>query len=186
MPGEQGDKGRGRRDQIRDMVGRLRWLLIAKAVILLVGATLLFPPRPLLVWNVSASAPLGLYFVGGKGRIERGDLVIARVPAGLRMFAARRSYVPLNVPLVKRVAALAGDTVCASDLSVRVNDKIVAARLAVDARQRAMPRWSGCVDLVEGDYFLLMSDSPASFDGRYFGVSNVSDVVGEARHIWGR
>jgi type IV secretory pathway protease TraF len=34
--------------------------------------------------------------------------------------------------------------------------------------------------------FLLMTTSSASFDGRYFGVTDSSDVVGKARLLWPR
>lgn len=43
-------------------------------------STLLIEPRPLLVWNASASAPVGLYAVGDAAPLARGDMVIARVP----------------------------------------------------------------------------------------------------------
>lgn len=178
--------GRPGRERMRFAIERSRWGLAALAVILLVLASLIARPRPLLLWNVSESAPVGLYFVGGKGRLGRGDMAVMRMPAGFRLFAARRGYLPMNVPLVKRVAAAAGDVVCASGASVRVNGKLVARRLAVDALGRAMPGWSGCVHLVEDDYFFVMSDSPASFDGRYFGVSSAKDVVGEAVLLWRR
>jgi conjugative transfer signal peptidase TraF len=180
-----GEEGR-RAGNVREILTRSRRGLAALAVILLVLASLIARPRPLLLWNVSASAPEGLYFVGGKGALVRGDMAVARMPQGLRLFAARRGYLPQNVPLVKRVAAVADDVVCASGASIRVNGKLVATRLRVDARERDMPWWSGCVHLVDGDYFFVMSDSPASFDGRYFGVSNVDDVIGEAVLLWRR
>ena len=186
MHSEREKTGGRRRGHIPHMIGEMRWLLVAEAVVLALLATTIFAPRPLLVWNVSASAPAGLYLVRGKAHIERGDMVIARVRSGLRLFAARRGYLPANVPLVKRVVGIAGDRVCAAGAAVRVNGKLVATRRAADARQRPMPRWTGCVDMVEGDFFLVMSDSPASFDGRYFGVSNIDDIVGEARLLWRR
>jgi type IV secretory pathway protease TraF len=49
-----------------------------------------------------------------------------------------------------------------------------------------MPRWQGCIRLRSGQYFLLMTDSPASFDGRYFGISTASDIIGPAWLIWAR
>jgi len=170
----------------RLLLEEARWALVALAVILLVLASLGARPRPLLVWNVSESAPRGLYFVGGKRSLARGDMVVARVPSGLRLFAARRGYLPMNVPLVKRVVAVAGDVVCASGSRVTVNGQRVAARVDVDGGGRPMPWWSGCVHLVEGDAFLLMEHSPASFDGRYFGVTPASEVIGEAVLLWRR
>ncbi|SBV32281.1 Conjugative transfer signal peptidase TraF [uncultured Sphingopyxis sp.] len=150
------------------------------------AATLIVEPRPRLVWNASASAPVGLYAVGDGAALARGDMVIARVPGEFRMMAARRHYLPANVPLVKRVAAASGDEVCAIGARVMVNGRLVARRLDRDGAGRVMPRWSGCAELGRGEFFLLMTDSPASFDGRYFGVSNADDIVGRARLLWRR
>src|SRR3546814_15910646 len=72
-------------------------------------------------------------------------MVIARVPDPWRMLAARRHYIPANVPLVKHVAAAAGDEVCALGQEVFINGRLVAERRAVDAGDRPMPSWSGCV-----------------------------------------
>lgn len=187
MSSERDGACRERRHSVlRSILAEMRWLFVAEAVVILVIATLIVPPRALLLWNVSASAPIGLYFVGGRGDIARGDMVAARVPSGLRLFAARRGYLPINVPLMKQVVAVAGDVVCASGPAVTVNGRRVAARVDIDGRGRAMPWWSGCVQLVEGDVFLLMSGSPASFDGRYFGVTPASEVLGEAVLLWRR
>ncbi|KTE04336.1 hypothetical protein ATE68_01415 [Sphingopyxis sp. H038] len=186
MTADANDGRRVNAIRARESIKRSRWTLVAFAVILLVLGSLIARPRPLLLWNVSASAPVGLYFVGSAGRLARGDMVAARVPSGLRLFAARRRYLPMNVPLVKRVAAVSGDIVCASGSDVTVNGRRVARRVAHDGLGRPMPWWSGCVELVEGDAFLLMTDSPASFDGRYFGVSPAADVMGEAVLLWRR
>ncbi|MGY4398822.1 conjugative transfer signal peptidase TraF [Sphingomonas sp. UYAg733] len=148
------------------------------------AATIAVPPRPLLVWNASASAPVGLYLVGGADDIGKGDMVIARLAEPYRSLAAQRHYLPANVPLVKRVVAMPGDRVCADRNIILVNDEPVAARLKIDASGRAMPWWRGCVRLRRSQLLLLMTDSPASFDGRYFGVSARRDLVGRARLIW--
>ena len=146
-------------------------------------ATAAVPPVPRLVWNASASAPIGLYLVSPGTAIRRGDMVIARVPIAFRRFAATRHYLPINVPLVKRVAAVSGDQVCAAGAIVQVNSHPVAARRAIDGAGRAMPDWQGCVRLQANRFFLLM-EAPASFDGRYFGVTEGDDIIGKAWPIW--
>src|SRR3546814_15582604 len=92
------------------------------------------------------------------------------------MLAARRHYIPANVPLVKHVAAAAGDEVCALGQEVFINGRLVAERRAVDAGDRPMPSWSGCVRLHGSQLFMLMTDNLASFDGRYFGVPGGSQI----------
>lgn len=149
------------------------------------AATLVAPPAPRLVWNASASAPLGLYRVMPGAPVRSGDMVIAWVPDPARAFAARRRYIPANVPLVKRVAAAAGDRICARGDTVSVNGRQVAMRFAFDGSGRAMPWWCGCVVLGPDELLLLMTDSPASFDGRYFGISRRGDLVGRATFLWG-
>jgi conjugative transfer signal peptidase TraF len=150
------------------------------------GATIIVRPAPLLVWNASASAPVGLYAVGPQQMPESGNMVIARVPAAWRRLAAIRHYLPENVPLVKRVVAAPGDTVCARGAEITVNGREAARRLARDGSGRPMPWWNGCVTLRHGALFLLMTDSPASFDGRYFGPTPRGDIIGKARSLWTR
>jgi type IV secretory pathway protease TraF len=84
---------------------------LAVGGVALLGLSALPTPRPWLVWNASASAPIGLYRVVA-GPVERGDWVLVRPPAEVAVLAAERAYLPLGVPLVKRVAALGGDAVC--------------------------------------------------------------------------
>ena len=162
----------------------LRWMIVLGGLTIALGATIAWIPVPMLVWNASASAPTGLYSVDDAGGLARGDMVIARVPDAFRMLAARRHYLPANVPLVKRVAAAAGDEVCAAGARVTVNGRLAARRLDRDSAGRPMPQWSGCAQLGSAEYFLLMTDSPASFDGRYFGVTGAGDIVGKARLLW--
>ncbi|WP_317629348.1 S26 family signal peptidase [Sphingomonas nostoxanthinifaciens] len=146
-------------------------------------ATAAFPPAPRLVWNASASAPIGLYAVDPGARFRPGDMVIAWTPAPFRALAADRRYIPSNVPLVKRVAAGPGDEICALGTQVFVNGRPSAHRRSVDDHGRSMPLWSGCQRLRDGQS-LLLNDHPGSFDGRYFGPTNDADVIGKARRLW--
>ena len=149
------------------------------------AASILWKAPVLLVWNASASAPIGLYRVHGGDTIGRGDMVVAWTPEPARSLAARRHYLPANVPLLKRVAAAAGDRVCAGDSGVSLNGSQAAPRHSLDPAGRPMPRWTGCRQLSAGEYLLLM-DNPLSFDGRYFGVTDSEDIVGRAELLWRR
>lgn len=155
----------------------------AGTLILLLSAAL--PPTPRLVWNASASAPIGLYRVAPDALVEPGDMVIAGLPKRYRLLAASRRYLPMNVPLVKRAVAYAGDKVCARAEDIFLNGRWIASRRAADPAGLPMPWWSGCMVLRGRQLFLLM-DSPASFDGRYFGPTEGSDVIGKATLLWRR
>lgn len=179
-------------DELRRIIAgrrRRRRRLAIAAVIGCIGvplaASVLWEPPVLLVWNASASAPIGLYRLRADSAVERGDMVVAWTPEPARSLAARRHYLPANVPLVKRVAAVAGDRVCAAGSAVLINGRRVAVRQRFDAAGRPMPWWNGCHGLRPGEYFLFMEKS-LSFDGRYFGVTRGSDVIGQAELMWAR
>lgn len=154
---------------------------VSALALLAVAASL--TSHPVLIWNASASAPVGLYR-RTTGQLQRGDLVLAWLPAGARELAAERDYLPRSVPVVKRIAGLAGDTVCAEGATVFISGKPVAERLTADQRGRLLPAWEGCYLLQPGDYFLLMEDAPASFDGRYFGLVGRRQIIGRLVPVW--
>jgi conjugative transfer signal peptidase TraF len=160
-----------------------RWLVAGIAI----GALALRTKHgPMLVYNASASAPVGFYRVLPSRPIHRGDLVLAPVPHGFAALADRRGYLPPSVPLVKRVAATAGDTVCALQGRVTIDGAHAGDQLAADRNGRRLPAWSGCRRLGPGEIFLLMADVPDSFDGRYFGPVPENTVIGRLAPLWVR
>lgn len=172
---------------------RRRWnrlaerpLTVLAVGVLVIGvlATVARSPRPHWVWNGSASSPKGLYVVAGRAAIEPGDWVVAWAPAKDRRLAAERHYLPLNTPLVKRVVAAGGQQVCAHRSTISIDQRPVAERRRRDRFGRLLPWWSGCRRLRAGELFLLSTNQPLAFDGRYFGVTSPGLVVGKARLIW--
>lgn len=152
----------------------------------LLGFAIFGRPRPLLIYNASASAPIGFYRVLPVGPIRRGDLVLVRTPNSVRPLAARRGYLPATVPLVKRIAALSGDTVCALHYVVRIDGQIVADQLIADHLGRPLPHWTGCHTLRPGEVFLLMAGVRDSFDSRYFGPVPTHAIIGRLVPLWHR
>jgi conjugative transfer signal peptidase TraF len=149
-----------------------------------VGLASLGRLTPLLIYNASASAPLGFYRVLSAEPLRRGDFVLARTPDSVRRLAAERGYLPETVPLVKRVAALEGDTICARNHAVTIDGRHVADQLAADSLGRPLPIWTGCQTLGPGEIFLLMQGVPDSFDGRYFGPVPKSAIIGRLIPLW--
>ncbi len=166
----------------------LRWLAITASGLALVGlATGLdtLDPAPRLIWNPSASAPVGLWRIRPGAAVVVGDMALAETPAAVRRMAAERRYLPLNVPLLKRVAAADGDVVCALGPWLFVNGQRVATRREGDRQGRPLPWWRGCRALGP-DAVLLLMDAPDSFDGRYFGPVPRTSVIGRATPLWTR
>ena len=151
------------------MIGTLGLVLIGTSI---------GPARPLLVWNLSASVPIGLYAIGA-GAPQRDHYVLVRLPAAAAELAAWRGYLPAGVALLKRVSAAEGDRVCRIGQHIVINGLAVARAAATDWSGRPMPVWRGCRRLRAGDLFLL-GGGPDSFDSRYFGAVSSRDVIGVA------
>ncbi len=162
---------------------RGRWIVAGIGV---TGIALLAmrPHGPVVIYNASASAPVGFYRVLPVRAIKRGVLILVRLPQPMRELAAARGYVPATVPLVKRVAARAGDRVCVDGDEIMIDGRHAADRRRVDGKGRAMPAWSACRLLGRDEIFLLMEDVPDSFDSRYFGPVSASAVIGRLVPLW--
>ncbi|MGY3610481.1 MULTISPECIES: S26 family signal peptidase [unclassified Bradyrhizobium] len=141
--------------------------------------------RPLLIYNASGSAPLGFYYL--EQRLPaRGELALFRPPPAIELLIIAHGALPGPVPLLKHVAAAGGDEVCRTKApidAVSVNGKVVAEVLQNDQEGRPLPTWEGCLELVEGEFFLLQPH-PHSFDSRYFGPVLRCDLLGVAHPLW--
>ena len=140
--------------------------------------------RPWLVWNASASVPIGLYAVDTIIDVQTGDLVVVRPPEPLARFLADSGYLPRGVPLLKHVAAVAGQTVCRIGRSVTVDAIEIGEARERDSRNRVLPIWQGCRAIAKGDVFLMNPQSADSLDGRYFGPLHAASIVGRAIPLW--
>ncbi len=132
--------------------------------------------RPLVVYNGSESAPVGFYRRSSP-LPQKEDFALVRSSSPFARTVSDRSYLPSGTPLVKRVAAVAGDTVCRHGTTVFVNGTSVATALVHDHIGRKLPSWEGCTRLRLGRVFLLQ-DHPRSFDGRYLGPASQEDLAG--------
>jgi conjugative transfer signal peptidase TraF len=165
---------------------RSRNVAIIASVIAFVGLATPLSKTPRLIWNATASAPVGLYEVRSQATFARGELVLIRPPQWVRLFAAVRGYLPDTVPMAKRIAAQNGDIVCRERNAITINNRYVAHALLADGEGRTLPTWSGCRRLGKDEIFLLMDSVRASFDSRYFGPVPTTAIIGKLVPIWTR
>ncbi|MDR3514004.1 MAG: DUF736 family protein [Caulobacteraceae bacterium] len=159
-------------------------LLSAGFASLALASVSLAPPAPWLVWNATASTPVGLYALRAPGAPRPGELVAVRPPEPVARFLAAGGFLPRGGLLLKPVAALPGQTVCRDGDTVRIDGRRVGAALDRDHLGRPLPRWQGCRSLRPGEIFVMNPAIPQSLDGRYFGPLPAAAVVGRALPIW--
>jgi len=139
---------------------------------------------PLFIWNASTSVPIGLYRVQPATRLTVTELVAVQPPDLLAEFLDLNGYLPIGVPMLKRVLALPGQTVCRNGLTIAVDGIDVGDAHERDGRGRPLPAWHGCRVIADGDVFVMNWQSADSLDGRYFGPLPASAVIGRAVPVW--
>jgi conjugative transfer signal peptidase TraF len=142
-------------------------------------------PTPLkLVWNVSASTPIGLYTLSPAERLEVTDLVAVAAPEPLATVLAERGYLPRSVPLMKRVAGVTGQRVCRIGRMISVDGVDLGEALERDRSGRVLPTWQGCRPIAAGEIFLMNAQVRDSLDGRYFGPLSTNSIIGRATPLY--
>lgn len=153
--------------------------VVAGLLLSTVGGT-----TPYYVWNASNSVPIGLYRIQFAAPLTVTELVAVRPPDLLAAFLDLNGYLPIGVPMLKRVLALPGQTVCRNGLKIAVDDVEVGEARERDGRNRPLPVWHGCRVIADGDVFVMNWQSANSLDSRYFGPLPASAVIGRAVPVW--
>lgn len=138
-------------------------------------------PSPILIWNASESVPVGWYFVA-KRLPKIGEIAVIRPSEWVRTYASNRGYLPQKALLLKPVLAAQSSIICRFGPYVFVDGKHVAKAIITDKKRRLLPVWKGCKALKPSQYFVLGRHRD-SFDSRYFGPIEQSQVVGTAFHV---
>ncbi len=135
--------------------------------------------------NTTKSIPVGLYWTSSKP-IEKGAYVMF-CPSQTWVFeeAKQRGYIaagfcPGNYGyMMKKVMATTDDTVSVTQTGVAVNGSLLPLSVPInnDLEGRPLPRFQSDTFVIGNSEVLLMSDvSSTSFDGRYFGPVNRSQI----------
>lgn len=163
------------------------WLFV---VIIAIGLIIL--PTTLLthlvgetpLWiNLTESAPRGIYVVIDPHSLTYGSYVLFSLPDATHELIATWGWQP-DVLVLKQAAALPGDVVCVNGITVFIQGKKIGTQLTHDRRGRALPRIQRCHSIHDGEFFPLSTHSERSFDGRYFGVLQHSEIHAVLRPLW--
>lgn len=138
---------------------------------------------PPAIINETPSMQKGLYMrVGNAQELQRGEIVGLPMPKLAKDYLVGKLGYPADTLLIKRVAAMPGDTVCRKASMLTVRGQQLQAK-DQDMRGNALPNWQGCHQLSKNEVFLL-GDHPGSFDSRYFGPVSRQELSGTYRQVF--
>lgn len=163
---------------------RRAWSIVGAVAIAAIAVPAFVGLPTAIIWNASPSAPIGFYQVRPADRLEIPDLVVVDPPEALERFVTERGYLPPDIPLLKRIVGLPGQTVCRINHTISVDDVVMGDALERDTFGRPMPIWRGCRRIVDDEIFLMNWDFENSLDGRYFGPIPASSIIGLAVPLW--
>jgi type IV secretory pathway protease TraF len=123
---------------------RLGYLAATSVAVLGIAAASAMPMPLKLIWNATASAPIGFYTISPAGRIEVPDLVAVMPPEPFASFMVERGYVARDVPILKHIVGLPGQRVCRNGRAISVDDVPLGEARDHDSRGRDLPAWQGC------------------------------------------
>jgi type IV secretory pathway protease TraF len=167
------------------MVAKHQKIMLAVAVVGLAFLAVkpLINPVPFVIWNASDSVPVGWYLVS-KRQPNIGEIAIIKPAEWVQIYSASRGYLPQDVWLLKPIYAVHPSIVCRFGRYVLVDEKRVVKAKIMDKTHRLLPVWKGCKALKPDQYFVLGRHRD-SFDSRYFGPVDESQIVGSASPLWG-
>lgn len=140
--------------------------------------------------NFTPSEPIGLWRIQPLDRpAHGGDVIFICPPERSDMErAARRGYLRSGLcpggyaPLIKRVAAIAGQQVEIEQTVLVDRIPLPNSRVALtDGKGRSLSPFAGGV--VRDGFVFLHSDFKGSYDSRYFGPIPVAGILGLAKEV---
>ncbi|SIT15045.1 conjugative transfer signal peptidase TraF [Paracoccus saliphilus] len=158
--------------------------MIAIVTVLGIAVVSVLPVAPKLVWNGTASVPIGFYRIAPSEALALNDLVAVMPPEPFVGFMVERGYIGRETPILKHVMGLPGQRLCRIGRNVTIDAIPLGEAREHDSRGRDLPVWQGCRQLADGDIFLMNPEAGDSLDGRYFGPFPASSVIGRAVPIF--
>lgn len=141
--------------------------------------------------NLTLSQPPGLYRMSNSA----ADPLVSFCPTGeASRVTSERGYRPESwacpdghAPMLKPIAARAGDVVVVSHSGISVNGKLLpnTQSFPYDNRHNPLNRWpEGAYTVQPGTIWLLSTFNEKSFDSRYFGPVALADMAHHAHLVW--
>jgi conjugative transfer signal peptidase TraF len=150
------------------------------SILILLGLRVIAGVCPPLILNLSASMPRGVYRLAPLGPLQADKVIVFNLPSAAAALISGRTWLREGTPLIKPIAALPGDKVCASGGTLRINGVVRGNIFKSDYAGKPLPTLLGCFSVSVDHVFVLSRHTARSYDSRYFGEIPLDTVLGQA------
>jgi conjugative transfer signal peptidase TraF len=162
-----------------------KFIVNKKPIFILIIFTSMFVLMKLfgVMINVTPSMKEGIY-IRAYGAIKRGDIVAACLPEPYKTIGLKNLYIEKGSkcdgadPVIKKIIAVPGDDVILDDNYIIVNNtRLPFKTLHKDSSERVLNIYPRCRYLRTNGYWLIGTDSPKSWDSRYWGFIKKEHIL---------
>jgi conjugative transfer signal peptidase TraF len=142
--------------------------------------------------NTTPSIPVGVYRLTNEPLVKGAYVLFCPPPAAVFDLAKARGYLGAGYcpggygQLMKKVLAVQDDVVVIGTDGVRVNGQLLplSAPIKADGAGRPLPDYKASRVLGSTEVLVMSDSNSGSFDGRYFGPIQRSQIQGVIRPIF--
>jgi conjugative transfer signal peptidase TraF len=149
--------------------------MIILSIFIVFLAFILIPKKKYLFINTTSSLPVGIYYLSND-IISLQKTVVFKKPSFLSKL--QRNWLIKDGVFIKKITAGPGDKVCAMNGTLFINDKEMGIIKTKDHNGENLPNNTNnmfCRTLIKGEFW-TGTNHPNSFDSRYYGPINESDL----------
>lgn len=132
-----------------------------------------------IVYQSTDSMPKGWYvYTPVHFPLERNQIVVFKLTPYWQQYIVEHHWMVPDSLLMKPIVGIPGDKVCVYDHQVWINGQPDVLIVSDYAPGKPLPILNFCRELKPGEYFMMSHHIPRSFDSRYFGPIDQSQMVG--------
>ncbi|WP_440617200.1 signal peptidase I [Cysteiniphilum sp. 6C5] len=132
------------------------------------------------IQQLTPSMPEGWYFTYPVADYHKGDNVVFIPNQQTEHYILTRKWLPRNIPLLKKIVGVPGDLLCIKGQNVYINEQWIGKIYQTDGKGNMLPVFQFCGKIPKGRYFMQGVANPHSFDSRYYGLVDKSQIMSKA------
>lgn len=137
----------------------------------------------LVIYNYTASLPVGWYWLEPAASLRHGDIILCDADEDTMQLAVERQWINPNTHFLKCIYGLPGDVYEIRAHRYIVNGEDKGEIKQYDSAGRKLPLQPDGKYIVPEGYILTGTSEENSFDSRYYGPIPIKNVYNKAHYL---